>query len=247
MIDAVSLQDTSKPMNLPFSNKKSGQNYMYSSHNTSELHVPSITFNGKSNKLVSHTLLQGDTVHTMTVPLVTSTEQVTHIIDRNTIWPVYVTFILALVIAGLLLPYYMTQTAMVLSPLFMFVVLFHMSGMTHYVHIALGGLVIIGYNVVLVGNHIHYTLVYTGLFNLFCVFSLMTEKFRKTYVFIILLLFVCSIMGVVVLKVYPQSIHGIHASFLSSVLLHITVMMLSPACTVQMSKKKDLVPTANPL
>jgi hypothetical protein len=94
MIDAVSLQDTSKPMNLPFSNKKSGQNYMYPTHNTSELHVPSITFNAKnpSNKMTSH-VLQGNTnqIHIydpVVPPVPTSTEHVIHIVDRNMIWPV---------------------------------------------------------------------------------------------------------------------------------------------------------------
>lgn len=222
MIEALSLQDLSKPMNVSFANKKSGQNYMYNpsqNTNTFELQIPSISFN-------KHSMPQNIKPEVI-IPIKFEAYELL-LPNKDMLCLLYVFFSITMAIANLLVPYYQTYAAILLCPIFTITVLAHCIITQNKWNMYLGMLVILVYPCVLVYNSYITLILIFILFTLFCVFKILfTSTINCMHLALIMLLLICSLVGIIVYQVYPKSIHGIHASFLSTCILACTVVILT--------------------
>jgi hypothetical protein len=232
MIEALSIQDLSKPLNVSFVNKKSGQNYMYNApqstnSNSFELQIPSISFNKQTN-------VQNNKVEVILQKPVYNNTTATNdtyefmLPNKDIICLMYVCFAVIMAIANLLIPVYQTQAAILLCPVFTVTILAHGFITQNIWNIYMGGVIILFYPVVLVYNTYVTIIIIFVLFTIFCVFKLLfSTSINWMHKALIVLLLMCSLTGIIIYQVYPKSIHGIHASFLSTCILACSVVIMS--------------------
>lgn len=220
MIEALTLQDPSKPIVFNMTNKKAGQNYMYNSSNDMEFGLPSISFGKKntinSSKTAQVVIINEPTVQTdIKLPL-------KHLVCQG-----YILYAITLGITGVLLPYYVNTVAFFLTPLLCITILGNCIITQSRIHSLLGVSLIVIYPVLVYMNNTYLLISFMFIFIVFLLVSLLPEKLTYVYLSIVSLLVLCTFIGIIIYQVYPRSIHGVHASFLSLCLLTCTTIIIS--------------------
>jgi len=228
MIEALSLQDPSKPLNVSFINKKTGQNYMYNQSQTTntasslELNIPSITFNKQlaiSTKENTPKIFDSNTSKSEQYDIT--------FIKKDVVCIIYVFFAILMAMINLLMPAYQIQAATLISPLFTIAIVLHSILTQSWWNAYIGITLIFLYPFVLVFNTYLSIILIFSLFTLFCVYHTCTNPITNyVHMGIIFFLVVCSFIGIIIYQIYPRSIHGIHASFLSTCILACTVVVV---------------------
>lgn len=220
MIEALTLQDPSKPMVFNMTNKKAGQNYMYNSSNDMEFGLPSISFGKKntinSSKTASVVIVNEPVVQTdIKIPL-------KHLVCQG-----YVLYSIVIGITGVLIPYYVNTVAYCLTPLLCITILGNCILTQSKMHSMLGLALIILYPLLVYLNNTYLLISFILIFVVFLLVSLLSERLTYLYLSIVSFLVLCTFIGLIIYQVYPRSIHGVHASFLSLCILTCTTIIIS--------------------
>jgi hypothetical protein len=217
MIQALSIQDNAKPMVFNLINKKAASSYIY---NEPDYPSQSISF-GK--KAANNTAVVAPIC---TTEEITSTHEISlplkHIIGQG-----YMFFGIMLGITNLLIPIYTFQAALFLSPIFCITVLAHCFAAYNKYSSGIGCVVVLVYPFVIYLNNSYALVAYVVLYMIFIACTTISEKKNYIYSMILVFLVSCTALGVIIYQVYPKSIHGIHASFLSVGVLTCTVLVMS--------------------
>ena len=117
------------------------------------------------------------------------------------------------------------------------ILLYHILIIQVRLQFMLGVLLLFTYPIVIQFYTMDVIVTYMIFFNIFCLFTLFWKE-TKHRLHRVILVFIssCSFVGIIVFRFYPQSIHGIHAAFLASVLLHIFVLYMDKGYNIQIIK-----------
>ena len=225
MIQALTLQDPSKPLVVNLPPKKpvqSGYFFNDTSSTTIEMGMPSITFSSSK-----HTPSKDDIV----IPMVKKHEEEKHGIPLPTAEVIclgYICYTICMGIGAILFSYYLNHLAFFFCPLFTLTVVGHILLHFHVTSGVMGGVLIVLYPLVAdCGVSVAY-IVFLFCFMAFCLVKVISHKINIMFIALMLLLVVCAVIGIIVYEVYPRSIHGLHASFLCTCILACTSVMILP-------------------
>lgn len=215
MIQPLTIQDHSQPLVLPSSNKKIGQNYFV--HETpprTEMSIPSITLCStvKKHEVVSENKKKDCQEYTLPNVEILSV--------------LYIAYTVLLATTSIILPHYITVVALVLGPLFTIILLSHACISLSKKNIILGVMLVFLYPMILIWNTPWMYITFLLLFTLFCMLIALSSNPKFVSLGLLLMLVICSGIGIVIYQVYPRTIHGLHASFLCSCVLACSTIYL---------------------
>lgn len=245
MINPLTLQDPSKPMVVNLVNKKSEGNKTTTSasiistnshSNSFDMHTPSITLsktfslNSVNNKIVagsSHPSKSSSGVDTVVSDLNSSSLYHLSEMCRPTKYLViflYVFITLVSSIVSLVLPYFQKSMFILLLPIISITVYMHIHLPVTQKHTsassitwALGWCVILFFPLSLVFPSYNFDILVASIFITFLVWPALKISSQKAWMkqTALAVLALSAVAGMLVYQVYPRSIHGMHAAFLS--------------------------------
>lgn len=225
MIQPLTIQDPTKPLVVNFSNKKAASNYFYNEPLNLDFSLPSITFSNKNSGSKEIILpvkkSEEDTSDTKEILLP----------HPELICLLYFCYAICIGIGNLLFPYYTAQVALLFCPLFTITVIAHTIITQNLVNFVLG-LILVGIYPLVVFLNVNYAYVtFLCLFNMFCSYKVFTSKIRYVHIIVTSVFILASIIGIIVYQVYPKSIHGMHAAFLSTCMLACASVLFCKKCS----------------
>ena len=145
------------------------------------------------------------------------------------LWQCYAFYAVVMGLATLLIPYYVETVALLMCPLFSFVVACHGTMGRHTICLYMSVLVVMMYPIVFLYHRtfVAVPIAYYLLFLMFIGIFAFFERYQRFLWVIIGALLVGSFVGIIVYYVYPKSIHGIHATAMALTVLTCTTLFFS--------------------
>ena len=224
MIQPLTIQDPTKPLVVNFSNKKAASNYFYNEPSSLDFHLPSISFASKPPKDIVVPVKKSDDND------VTETKEI-DLPNPELVCQLYFLYAICTGIGSLLFPYYSTQVALFFCPLLTITVLAHTMITQSQVNFVLGMILIFVYPVIVLANVNYAYVAFLSLFNIFCAYKVFTSKIKYVQIIITSVFMLASLVGILVYQVYPKSIHGMHAAFLSTCMLACASVLFCKRCS----------------
>jgi hypothetical protein len=135
----------------------------------------------------------------------------------------YIIFTVLIGIISLVIPYMQKNMFIILMPTFCITVFLHMlmtvGKKQGIVVFCFGAGTILLYPFAVVFDYLHLDAVVACLFILFCVWPALVGTYGYVKLTVMTLLSLSSLSGIIVYEIYPRSIHGMHAAFLSMAIL----------------------------
>lgn len=153
----------------------------------------------------------------------------TSMMNIDLLWQLYAFYAVLMGLATLLIPHYVDTVALLLCPVFTFIVACHGSMARHVICLYIAVLVVFMYPIVFL-YYKSSQAVPVAYYLLFLVFIGMTawfEKFQRYLWIAMAVLLSGSVVGIIVYYVYPKSIHGIHATAMAMTVLTCTTLFFS--------------------
>lgn len=242
MINPLTLQDPSRPIVVSLVNKKSdrvGSTSGNNTGNTFDMHTPSITLSktfslhAGNNKIVMggpgkplDLPSQPDPPHSH------NNNQVFQLSDmskptKHLVIFLYVFVTLVSSIVSLVLPYFQRNMFIILLPIISITVYMHIhlpatqgqknAGNNSSITWALGWSVILFFPLSIVFPSYHFDILVASIFITFLIWPALKISSQKAWIkqTALAVLALSAVAGMLVYQVYPRSIHGMHAAFLS--------------------------------
>jgi hypothetical protein len=244
MINPLALQETNRPIVVSLVNKKTGQAYSvpqdkYSQSNSFEMHTPSISLS-KGFQINTHhntvqTSAKSDTSSNSagtTAPTSPTAPASFPLPGRDFLCILYILFTALTGIISLTIPYFQRDAFVIFMPIVCITIFMHMlttpPESQGAATLGLGLLTILLYPFAIVFTQYHFDSVVAACFILFCSWPTLTGKYGYLKLAMCAFLVTCCTIGIVVYQVYPKSIHGMHAAFMSMCILACCSLFFMP-------------------
>jgi len=244
MINPLTLQDPSRPIVVSLVNKKSDRVGSTSGNNTSgntfDMHTPSITLSktfslhagnnkivmGGSGKPLDLPPQPSDPVHNLNLNQTFQLSDMSKPTKHLVIF-LYVFVTLVSSIVSLVLPYFQRNMFIILLPIISITVYMHIhlpitqgqksAGNNSSITWALGWSVILFFPLSIVFPSYHFDILVASIFITFLIWPALKISSQKAWIkqTALAVLALSAVAGMLVYQVYPRSIHGMHAAFLS--------------------------------